>query len=232
MQNWFSERVDAFAFLIAHPGWFAFVILFAWFSYRLHTRLFTRVARKQLEATFAGWQTRAKVASRSHETGIGSHDVLIMKPPRRNVSIALWTLVFFGGGAVFFWLAVLPDPTEQTFENWLGFGLMCAFSAFSIILLASTRTRIELSPSDIVKRGFLRGRRTYPLSSIIGAEFAGKNPATGITLTFSDGRKLRLLASNDGYADVMQRLQTAHSDLPRLIAMGRMMHSAMKRRAH
>lgn len=229
MQNWFNERVEAVAFVFAHPGWLAFVIVFAWFSYWVHARLFRRIARKQSQAAFVGWQTQATVAARTHETGIGSHDVLIMKPPRRNIWIALWTLAFFGGGAVFFWRVVLPDPVEQTFENWLVFSLMCAFSALAVFLLASTRTRIELSPDAIVHRRLLSRQCRYPLGAITGAEFAGKNPATGITLLFSDDRKLRLLASNEGYLDVVQRLQKAHPDIPRLIAMGRMMHSVMER---
>ena len=230
MYSWLQDGVSAIAFLIDNPLSLVVFLAFAIFMYWINRWIFARIIRKQAAASMTGWDKCAGTASRRHQTGLGMREVAVMKLPRRNLSIAFWNLLFFGGGAVFYSLAVLPDPEEQTVKNWSVFAGLCGFSILGMALLVMTFTRIEVSPEDIVLRRLFRRPRQFLLSAIAKVEPAGKNPATGVKLVFSDNRSLRLLATNEGYADVMMMIQGAHPDLRRLLMIGRMSRSAVHRR--
>ncbi|MFQ6548620.1 hypothetical protein AADZ90_011725 [Aestuariibius sp. 2305UL40-4] len=231
MQSWLQERISAIGFLVANPVWLLVALAFAAILYWINSRIFNRILRKQAAASMTGWDTGAGTANRRHQTGIGTREVAVMKPPRRILSIAFWNLLFFGGGAVFYWFAVLPDPEEQTFKNWSVFAGLCGFSILGLALLATAFTRIEVSSEDIVLRRLFRRPRHFLLSEVAKVEPAGKNPATGVKLVFPDNRSLRLLAAHEGYADVLALIQGAHPDLRRLLMIGRLSRSAANRKA-
>ncbi|MEM7470064.1 MAG: hypothetical protein AAF340_01845 [Pseudomonadota bacterium] len=99
------------------------------------------------------------------------------------------------------------------------------FALAAIYLFVTTLTRIEVSQDEIVLRRLFRGKRRFLLSSVLKAKLAGKNPATGIKLIFSDGKQLKLLSSYTGYASAVAKIQGTHPDVPRLLMLGRMVNS-------
>ena len=228
MVVWFEKFIAAIWSLITSPlaliAWLITVAIMYWINSWTNKLLLNKLAT----ATQTGWNTVASVVRRRHPFGVGTRDVLVMKPPRQNYWIAVWTLFFFGGCAVLSWFSILPGPEEQHFKNWAMFAGACIISAGSLVLLVMAFTRIEVSSEGIVLRRLFRRPQQFLLKSITQVALAAKNPATGVKLTFSDSRTLKLLATNEGYGDVMTKIQGKHPDLHRMFVMGRQSNFANK----
>lgn len=224
-----EQVIETFRYLLANPAIAGIALAIAMAMYWLRSRLFRRVLTKQAQANISGWTTPAIPSTRRHETGLGTEAILVMRPPRRLLKVAFWTLLFFGGGAAFYWFVVLPNPDEHTAKNWLTFAIMCVFSSLAVVLVIASFTRIRVSADDLVLHRLLRRPKRFALNEISSVELAGKNPATGVKLIFLDGGQVKLLASYEGYSQVLTKIQSAHADLPRFLAMGRLIVSANAR---
>lgn len=224
-----EQVIETFRYLLANPTFAGIALIIAIALYWFQRRLFRRVLHKQAQANRSGWTTPAITSHRRHQTGIGTETILVMRPPRRLLKVAFWTLLFFGGGAAFFWFVVLPKPEEHTVKNWLTFAIMCAFSSLALVLAFTAFTRIRVSADDLVLHRLFRRPKRFALKEISSVELGGKNPATGVKLFFLGGDQIKLLASYEGYAQVLQQIQSAHADLPRILAMGRLIDSANAR---
>ncbi|WP_341368935.1 hypothetical protein [Yoonia sp. BS5-3] len=231
MTEWMAQWGVAARYLLAHPGVLAIALGIALFKYWVMSRGFRRIARNQAKAQAAGWTQGAQVKQQRHETGIGTEQTLIMKPPGRLITVGLWTLVFFGGGAALLGHAVLTDPSARSFDNLLGAALCSGFALLALFLLGQGFTRIVLTQDSLTHRRLLRKTQVYRLDTINGARFAGKDPSQGIVLSFNDGRTLKLPAMLAGYADVMAQIKGRHPDLTRLLMIGQMVHNKRSRSA-
>lgn len=226
-----EDVLGALRFLIANPaiamGVIAFAIGMSW----VQIRILRRSLKAQVEENRSGWVAPAGRASRQHETGVGKEAILVMRLPRRQVKIAFWIVLFFGGGAVVTWLGKPWEPGAMPAKTLFSFVGAGVFVLLSVVPLVASRTRIEVSATDIVQRRFLRRPRRFVLGEIAEVSLARKNPAAGVTLRFADGRRLDLLAHFEGYAQVLQSIQKAHPDLPKLLLMGRMVDASLARGA-
>lgn len=224
-----EQLIEAFRYLLANPALAGISLIIALAMYWLKVSLLRRALAKQSQASRSGWTTPAITSSRRHDTGIGTETILIMRPPRRMLNSAFWGLLFFGGGALFYWFVVLPNPEEQTAENWRTFATTCVFSSMGIVILVFALTRIHVSSVDIVLHRPFRRPRRFALKEISSVELIGKSTATGVKLNFLDGSQIKLFANYEGYAHVLRKIQSAHADLPRLLAMGSMIDSVNAR---
>ncbi len=225
-----EQFTEILTFLLENQGIAAISLAIALAMYWVKKRLFQSVLTRQAEANRSGWSIPAQASTRRHETGIGTQAILVMRPPRRQLKVACWTGLFFGGGAAFLWFGVLPDPSEQTTKNWLSFAIMCSLSIMALFLFVDTFKRIHVSADDIVLRRFLRRPKRFAITDISSVEPAAKNPAIGVKLHFLDGRHIKILASYEGYAQVLSTIKHAHPDLQKFLMMGRLMDSANLRR--
>lgn len=226
----FENVIGTLKFLVENPGIAVFAVVFALFLYWLQSRMFRRILTKQAELDRSGWTTAAKTATRRHDTGVGTQKVLVMRPERGHLSVAIWGFFLFGGGVLVSWFLILPDPDEPIMKKVFVFGFFCVATMGSILLFVRAFTRIRVSSQDIIRHRVFRRPERFALSEISKAEQAAKNPAMGVKLSFPDGRTLKLMASYEGYAQVLNSIQTAHPDLPRLLMLGRMVDSAIARK--
>ncbi|MEM7470063.1 MAG: hypothetical protein AAF340_01840 [Pseudomonadota bacterium] len=96
MSEWFDRHIAAFQFLFENPFWLGVTLIVAALLYWLNTRLMARVLRKNAEASRVGWRSGGAVAARKNDSGIGMHEVIVMKLATRQIWVALWTFVFLG----------------------------------------------------------------------------------------------------------------------------------------
>ena len=230
MIEWFTTRIDALKFVFSDPWLATGFVLIAILLWWLNTRFYRRLFRRQQQAETLGWTASATQARQKGRVGFGGSDLLVMRAPRQNTKIAILTLLFFGGGAVFYALVVLPDPTEQTLKNWSVFAIMCGFSAMAVMLFLTSFNRVVLSDDEIIVKRLYWPRRRHYLSEITGAEFLGKSATAGMKLTFLDKKTLKLFASYEGFGDALQRMRNQHPDIQKIYMMGRMMTAAQRRR--
>lgn len=209
------------------------VLFFGGLSY-FHGSIRRRNLRKMEEGATSGWETPAQQALRPHETGIGTRDVKVMRPPRRFFPIVLFGMVLIAGSIYLLWNEILGDLQNssgnpiKTLEAYVA--LIC--SAFLALLsplgLWFAFHRIEVSKSEILLRRLFCPRRQYFLSSLASVAPIGPNAVRGVKLHFSDGRTLKLLASFRGYAEVLQLIKHTHPDLQCLYSAGRFQHLTQK----
>lgn len=171
-----------------------------WLKYRWIARAQANVLRDN----YAGWSQGAKTAKVTHETGIGTKDVLIMRPIKFR-SIAIWTLLFFGGGSVVLGFDVFENPNEMGFKDYFGFVSCILFAALSLWLLALSFTKIVIDGNSLHHRGLFR-RRAFKFESIQAIEPLGKSYLSGVKLTFKDTQTLKIIARMTGYRDLLEQL--------------------------
>ncbi len=193
------------------------IIWFKWW-------LIARAQSKAIKANYAGWSVDAKQVQARHETGVGTTDVLIMKPIK-IVPVALMTLAFFGGLAWFYWVVVLEKP-EVSSKDWGVFAILVGFSALALLLLAQSFTRIRLEAENISRRSLFARRFDGKLSDVTTVKPSGMTIASGIEIIFNDGRKLRVRAQMSGYRQLLERLSVID---PKLRLMTRMIANAMQK---
>ncbi len=231
MQAWIDERLNAVTYLTQHPTLLAFVLAVAVLLFWINGRVHRHIRRSQAKDSSTGWTTGGAQGERPHETGIGTRDVLVLKRSGRSLRIGLLTLLFFGGGAAFLWFVVLPDPEEQTAKAWLAFAIMLGFTVMAPVLIVASFTRIEVSESEITLRRLFRPRQSFLLSGLDQVSAVGTSPASGVQLTFADGRRLRLTPQFQGYAQALMRVRGAHPDLGKWLAKGQLARKIEERNA-
>ena len=186
-----------------------------WLKYRLIGYGVNR-AQKQ---NYAGWQVKAGTGKRSHPTGIGHTEVLIMRP-LKVIPIALFCLVFFGGGAAFVASKGLNDP-----RAWFTVVAGVVFSLLSLWLIAFSFTRIIYDGETIERHALFRAPVTVSLGRLTAVRPISKTIAGGVYLEFQDGERLRVVPRMSGYGQLLEKL--ARKD-PKLALMLRMIDQSQK----
>lgn len=191
-------------------GIFLVGLFLIWLKYRVIRH---SVARSQKQ-NYAGWTVEAKSGQRSHPTGIGHTDVLIMRPVK-VIPIALFCLIFFGGGALF-----VASQEPAGIRAWFTVAAGAVFSVLSLWMIGYSFTRIIFDGETIERRALFRAPVSVPLSRLTDVRPINKTIAGGVFLQFDDGQKLRVIPRMSGYRQLLETL--ARKD-PKLALMLRMM---------
>ena len=190
----------------------------------LKWRFIAKAQRNAVKSQYAGWTVDAKHASEAHDTGIGTKDVLVMKPVK-FFRIGLMTLIFFGGGAWFYMAVVLKKP-DVSAKDWAVFAMMIGFSLLALFVLAQAFTRIRFDREHITKRSPFARTFHAKLADLSSVKPAHKTIAGGVDLLFNDGRKLRVKSQMSGYRQLLEHLSSID---PKLRLMTLMVTNAMQK---
>ena len=208
MGSYFSDKIDAIAAIptLITQAPVLFLIVFAiggtliWLKYWL----IDRSVKRSVENTTHGHRTAADRKTVRHDTGVGTAEVLVMRPAAQGG--ALWfALIFFGGGAVFYFLIVLQS-SDRTTEDWLVFATLAAFAICAMIVIEMGFTRIYIDEEKLVRRRILHRRQIIRFVDIASVTPAGKSYAGGVKIQARSGDTMRILASFSGYLDLLTRL--------------------------
>ena len=180
------------------------LILFKWW-------LIGRAARNNQKSPYAGWAQDGRATQVSHATGVGHQDVLILKPAI-GLGTILFCLIFFGGGALFYALVVLPAGNLSP-KDWFVFASMLAFTLVGVFLLIIRFNSITVSTDQITRAGPLVKNKTYFLSSLQNVSPLSKTLAGGAKLDFGPQGVLKVRASYKGYRQLLERLAVSNPKL-------------------
>lgn len=163
------------------------------------------MAKAQTDLTH-GLRHSADLRKERHESGIGTQEVFVMRS--NKVGGMIWfALIFFGGGAVFYALVVLPDAPTR--ENWLIFAGLGVFASAAMVLIERNQTRILLRNDHFERRRILRRRKVVSFRDIATVEPRGMSLASGVRLTTKDGRSLTIGPHFSGYKQLLYRVKAA-----------------------
>ena len=210
--------------LATNPIGFSIILAIGFTLIWLKWRFIAKAQRNATKSQYAGWTVDAKRASEAHDTGIGTKDVLVMKPVK-FLRIGLMTLIFFGGGAWFCMAVVLKKP-DVSAKDWAAFAIMIGFSLLALIILAQAFTRIRFDGEYITKRSLFARTFHAKLADLSSVKPAHKTIAGGVDLHFNDGRKLRVKSQMSGYRQLLEQLSSID---PKLRLMTLMVTNAMQK---
>ncbi|MEP6019925.1 MAG: hypothetical protein ABJ251_15725 [Paracoccaceae bacterium] len=210
--------------LATNPIGFSIILAIGFTLVWLKWRFIAKAQRNAAKSQYAGWSVDAKRASETHDTGIGTKDVLVMKPVK-FVRIGLMTLIFFGGGAWFYMAVVLREP-DVSAKDWGVFAIMMGFSLLALFLLAHAFTRIRFDGEHITRRSLFAKTFHAKLADLLSVKPANKTIAGGVDLLFNDGRKLRVKSQMSGYRQLLEQLSSID---PKLRLMTQMMTKVMQK---
>jgi hypothetical protein len=208
MGSYFSERWDALSDLpaaFATNPWF-FIIAFAiglpliWWKWRVAGNNM----QLSIDSQTHGWRAGVDKKDVRHETGIGTREVLIMRPAKLPKMI-WFSLIFFGGGALFYALVVLQSGNTGS-EDWWVFAGLAAFTIGAIAVIEMNQTRIIITDQGIERRKVLTHRQRIEFSQIKDVTAHAKDFGRGLIVHANDGQKMRVLPSMSGYKQLMERL--------------------------
>lgn len=170
-----------------------------------------------------GLRTDAQAGQVKHETGLGTQDVLIMRP--NKVPGMIWFgLAFFGLGAVFYVFVVLPSPTRTT-QDVLVFAGLFAFTFSAMVLIEQSHTRIVLRHDSLERHRVLHRSETVRFSDIQSVTPMAKTFSYGLTITTQDQKRYRIAARFSGYATLMARLSQFDPQLGLLAKLAKAQHA-------
>ncbi|MCF2871624.1 hypothetical protein L0664_11160 [Octadecabacter sp. G9-8] len=209
MGDFFSDKWDGlmgfFAIVADNPAFFAIMFIIGlpliWWKWRT----IGKSTQHAIESQTHGLRTSADSKQVVHETGIGTRDVLVMRPPPTPKGL-YFALLFFGGGAVFYWLVVLQTDVV-TSEDWWVFAGMTVFTLCSIAVIAANMTRIIVSDQTIEKRRLLRKRQMVTVADIVAIDPLAKEISRGAKLRTTNGQVMKIGANFSGYKDLILRLK-------------------------
>lgn len=209
MGSYFAERFDALQGLpgavASNPG--LFIILFLVFIPLIVWKWWVvgKSTKKAMADPTHGLRTDADRKKVRHETGIGTTEVLVMRP--NGVGGMIWfVLILFGAGALFYAFLVLPD--EPTSENWWTFAGLAGFAICAMGLIEANQTRLIVGERHIERRRVLYARDRIAFDQIASVEPLGKSFVRGLKVISRDGRSMRVPARFSGYRELMERLGT------------------------
>jgi hypothetical protein len=163
-----------------------------------------RTARKTQQNAYAGWTEDATSQQAPHETGVGTVDVLKMKPAI-GLGAILFSLLFFGGGALFYALVVLPEATA-TRKDWITFAVMLGFTLMGLAVWVISFNRLTVSAEKITRTGPLIKRKSYLFSGLQSVSPLAKTFAGGAKLDFGEQGVLKVRANYKGYKQLLDHL--------------------------
>jgi len=208
MGSYFTDEWDA---LLALPAAMAedplfFIIVFAialpliWWKWKVTDD----GVQKAVTDLTHGLRTAADRKEMRHETGIGTREVLVMRPPRLSKMI-YFALVFFGGGAVLYFILYLPSDLAEP-DDWWTFAGAAGFTIAVMIIIEANQTRIYVDDRSLQRRRVLHRRQTIAFTDIASIEPLAKTFMGGMVIRTRDGQRLRVRAQFSGYRELIARL--------------------------
>ena len=175
-----------------------------------------RGMRQAHKNAYAGWKTGGTISD---------HGAFEMRPVKL-LRIGLMTLVFFGGGGLFYAASRLPEGNLEPREI-LGFAGMCLFACLALWLIAMSFTRIRVENGVMTQTGLVARNMSLRLSDLRNIRPIGKTLAGGVFLEFEGGARLRIPANMSGYGQMLHVLAARD---PKARAMVRGIDRALKDR--
>lgn len=223
MGSYFTDKLDA---LMALPGaiadnpvFFAIVFVIAapliWWKWRVTGSS----VQQSLDGLTHGLRTDADTKQARHDTGIGTKEVLVMRPAPLGKMI-YFALFFFGGGALFYFMIHMPSDRSTPSDWWTVLGLL-GFTIVAMAAIEINQTRIYVDDATIQKRRVLHRRQTIAFNDISAIDPFGKSYARGLIIRPKSGDKMRVLAGYSGYRQLMERLAPHHPKLGMLAKLSR-----------
>lgn len=170
----------------------------------LRSRLLNGAVQSTQKSHTHGLRQSGKATQTRHETGIGTKDVITMKP--EPVSAAIWfSLIFFGGGAVFYAFIVLTAPDTQP-KDWGTFLALSGFAVMSLAVIEQNFVRFIVHPDRIVRLRPLYRDEVIFFSEIEQITPLRKKIEFGVTLHTQNKQQFRIPARFSGYLDLLDRL--------------------------
>jgi len=198
------------AAIAAQPVLFA--ILFAIFVPLIlwKWRSIGRSTEKAISDMTHGLRADADQSTARHDLGIGTKDIIVMRP--NGVGGMIWfALLFFGGGAVFFLMVVLPS--EPTSENWWTFTGLAVFAIGAMVAIEVNQTRIIVDATCLERRRVFHRREQIRFSEISSADLNPKAASPVLNIQTADGRSLKISAQYSGFLSLLHRLKSINPEL-------------------
>ena len=225
LSEWFAtkseEAQSAAKFAFEHPLVLCAAIVFALGTGWLQWRLVWSGARKGMEGQTAGWDQSVTTSSR--KTDVGHQTVLVMRPANKPLKIGLFGTLFFGGGAVFYWVFEMETPL---LKEWLVFAIPAIGGLLGLLIMWMSTQRILLTDTTVEARALFRRPKLYAIASLQKITPV-KGWEHGVLLHFNDGRQLRVRAMMTGYKDLLRRLEPYE---PKLALISRFVQGARESR--
>ena len=209
MGSYFSDKWNdlqtLWAAILANPGFF--VVAFAiglpliWWKWRVTGNSM----QSTVDSLTHGLRADADAKTVAHETGIGTRDILVMRPPPTPKMI-YFALFFFGGGALFFMFIHIPSDRSEPSDWWVLLALL-VFSIGSMIVIEQGQTRIRVDDTGLQRRRVLHPRQTIRFAEIAEVTTSSaKTMAPYIKIISNSGDSMRIGANFSGYRQVIDRL--------------------------
>ncbi|WP_299876875.1 hypothetical protein [uncultured Sulfitobacter sp.] len=194
-------------------------LILIWLKWRVLGKGMRRAARDN----YAGWTTDAKAGTKTHETGVGTTSVLVMKPAKM-LWVSVWTFVFFGGGALF--LATRNAPL--TLRDKASVAISAVFALLAVVLFIRSFDRIRIYDGRIERTRLFARRVSAPLSTLTSVAPLSKTILGGVTLTFNDGQRLKIPARMTGYRQLLDHLAVEDPKLRLMMTLATRQMEAQK----
>lgn len=209
MGEYFLSKWDAISSLPAaiaqNPGLYAIVFLIGlpliWWKWRT----IGTSTQHAIDSQTHGLRTGADKKQIAHETGIGTTEIQVMRPPK-TPKVIYFAVFFFGGGALFYWLIVLQSA-QATSADWWTFAGLAVFAIGAMAVIEFNQSRIFVSEKTIEKRRVLHKRQVIKISEIIAVDALATQISSGARLRSSDGQVMKIGANFSGYKDLILRLK-------------------------
>ena len=164
-----------------------------------------RVSQNAIKNNYAGWKI---------DGALDSAQRLVMRPVKiRRVGVL--TLLFFGGGALFFALVSIPNG-DMGPQEWFAFAAMVVFSVISVWLILMSFNRITFDGEAFTRVGVLGRSFAVRVDTLTDVRPIGKTIAGGVFLDFEGGERLRVPANMSGYRQLLEIL-TQHQPKLRML---------------
>lgn len=164
-----------------------------------------------------GLRADAAQSTTRHDTGIGTKDILVMRPAPLSKMI-YFALFFFGGGALFYIFVHMPSDRAVASDWWTALGL-AGFAVISMIAIELNQTRIIVDGESLEKRRVLHRRQKFNFADIETVEPLGKDFTRGLSIRTKSGEKMRVTAGFSGYRQLMERLAPHKAELALLVKL-------------
>ncbi|MDA9207949.1 hypothetical protein N9O61_03595 [Octadecabacter sp.] len=216
MGSYFAERFDAIlglpAAILQAPVFFIVIFAIGGLLIWLKYRIIGRSMNKAIQSTTHGLRVSGDQKQVRHETGVGTTNVIVMRP---GVSVKglIFGVLFFGSGAVFYVLVVLQSPDVAS-KDWWTFAGLTFFTIAAIAAIEASMTRIYVSEAGLERRRVLHRRQTILFSDVAAVGPIGKSFQQGLVVQSKTAGKMRIPAAFSGYRDLLNRLR-ATNNVPR-----------------
>ncbi|MEO0667801.1 MAG: hypothetical protein AAFZ99_07780 [Pseudomonadota bacterium] len=164
-----------------------------------------RAGKNAIKNNYAGWKVDGAVDTAQR---------LVMRPVKIRRT-GIWTLLFFGGGALFFALVSIPNG-DMGREQWFAFAAMIVFSIGAVWLILMSFNRITFDGEVFTRVGVLGRNTAMRVDTLTDVRPIGKTIAGGVFLDFEGGEKLRVPANMSGYRQLLEIL-TQHQPKLRML---------------